>query len=324
MADELRISDNGPNDFTIFRKYPMVRQWFNPASTNTWLGYLMMDNRFFLEKTQTGPYWSASASHGLKLRKFWGAIFEKYVNDLMTRACSGTVAKFVADPRPADGSNIQICDGIVATQDALVLIEYKSSMFRADTKYGGNPTVLLKEIAKKLVRDKEANQKKGVQQLAAAVGAIYKTGKPQEVLPQIEWTRINRVYLCIVTLDSIGETIGMSALLNTFLLEHLDLKQYPHLEIRPLYCLDIGSLERATSSFKTTTLPTILEQWFVWNPELIASLSMIPITSASTPENEWLMDEWKEVFRRMSKVLFPNADPDKGIAEATLRKFPSA
>jgi hypothetical protein len=284
----------------------------------------MLDNHFFLEKIQTGPYWSASASHGLKLRKFWGAIFEKYVNDLMTRACSGTAAKFIADPRPADGSDIQICDGIVATQDALVLIEYKSSMFRADTKYSGNPTVLLKEIEKKLVRDKEANQKKGVQQLAAAVHAIYKTGKPQEVLPQIDWARIKRVYLCIVTLDSIGETIGMSALLNTFLLENLDPKQYPHLEIRPLYCLDIGSLERATSSFKTTSLPTILEQWFVRNPELIVSLSMIPIMAASTPACKWLMDESKEVFRRISKILFPNADPDKAIAEAILRKFPSA
>jgi hypothetical protein len=35
-------------------------------------------NLFFLEKVLTGPYWNANTRHGLKLRKFWGAVFEKY------------------------------------------------------------------------------------------------------------------------------------------------------------------------------------------------------------------------------------------------------
>ena len=46
------------------------------------------------------------------------------------------------------------------------------------------------------------------------------------VMPQIDLTKIRHVYLYIVTLDSIGGTIGMSAFLNTFLDEHLDRRAF--------------------------------------------------------------------------------------------------
>ena len=48
--------------------------------------------------------------------------------------------------------DLQICDGIVVSDDSIVLMEYKSSMFRADTKYGGNHLALTAEIEKKLVQ----------------------------------------------------------------------------------------------------------------------------------------------------------------------------
>lgn len=225
----------------------------------------MMDNLFFLEKIQTGPYWNANAIYGLRLRKFWGAVFEKYVNELMRQACAGTKSLFIPDPRPSDDPNSQICDGIVISDHSVVLMEYKSSMFQADTKYTGNYSTLADEIEKKFVHDKEANQKKGVWQLSEAVQKLFGP-RAAIVLPGINLKTVKRVYLYIITLDSIGATIGMSPFLNTFLDERLDRRAFPSVRIRPLFCSDISTLETVTGFFATSSLPQILERW--WEPIL--------------------------------------------------------
>ena len=290
MARELRVKDNGPNDFTIFRRFPLVQQFYNLHLTTAWCGYLMMDNLFFLEKVLTGPYWHASVRHGLKLRKFWGAVFEKYVNELMRRACTGTQARFIPDPRPSGRPDVQICDGIVISGNSIVLMEYKSSMFRADTKYSGNHLALTAEIEKKLVEDKESSSKKGVLQLAEAVQTLFGINA-STVLPEIDLTKIKQVYLYIITLDSIGGTIGMSAFLNTFLDERLDRKAFPLLQIRPMFCSEIEALETITGYFPKSSLPEVLEAWFVANPSLTAPLQAIDLRGFHWRENDWLREE---------------------------------
>jgi hypothetical protein len=243
-----------------------------------------------------------------------GAVFERYVNELLSRACSGTKAKFLAHPRSVDDPSVQICDGLLATADSVVLIEYKSSMFRADRKYSGNTTQLLEEIERKLVRNKDKGSKKGVQQLAAAVELLFKDSNAQEILPDIAWTDIKTIHLCLVTLDSIGETIGMSALLNTHLCEGLDRSRFPNIDIRPLCCLDIASLERVTGYFKSMTLPDIFGRWLRLSADLVASLSMVQL--GKPEQNPWLRSEWEDIFRHIVMLLFPNADPEEVIAGA--------
>lgn len=318
MAEELRQRDNGPNDLTIFRKFPLVQQYYNLHLTNAWCGFLMLDSLFLLEKIQTGPYWNANREHGLKLHKFWGAVFERYVNELMRQACAGTRAVFIPDPRPPGEPNAQICDGIVASGDSVVLIEYKSSMFRADTKYSGKYSTLTDEIEKKLVYDREDGRRKGVAQLSESVQKLLGPASDMTV-PGVDTKGIRRVYLYVVTLDSIGGAIGMSPLLNTFLDRMLDRGSLPAVEIRPLFCSDIETLETATGFFKTTTLPEILERWFAANPSLTTPLLGIDLAPLPWPGSEWLGTEWRNIFKTMVRILFPDRDPDVAIKEAETR-----
>ncbi len=132
IATDLRQRDEGPNDFTVFRKSPLIQQFYNMHLTSAGFGLLMMDNLFFLEKIQTGPYWRANARHGLKLHKFWGTVFERYVNELLEQACDGTDSTVLSDPRLPNDRAKQLCDGVLVSGDSMVLLEYKSSMFRAD------------------------------------------------------------------------------------------------------------------------------------------------------------------------------------------------
>ena len=310
LKKEILDSDNGANDATPFRKYPMV-QYIGPGAESRPESHLMIDNLTFLEKAQTGPYWVANEAHSGNLRTFWGAVFERYVNDLLSRACNRTTSRFFADLRQSGRPDIQICDGLIATEDAVVLMEYKASMFRADSKYRGDRVRLLKEIEKKWVRN-EKGSKKGVEQLAAAVKLLFGNNDPRSVLPDIDWSKIKQVHLCLVTLDSLGETIGMSALLGTYLTEALDLAKYPPDFIRPLHCVDIAGLERATAYFGSLTLPEMLSRRLQLTTDLTASLSMVDF---GTPrQNQWIYAEWEAIGRQIVPIVFPGANMDQFFA----------
>jgi hypothetical protein len=318
MLAELNEKDNGPNDFTVFRKFPLVLQYYNMHLKTASSGFLMMDNLFFLEKIQAAPYWNA-ATLGDGLHRFWGAVFEKYVNELMTRACAGTKAKYIPDPRRPDDPSAQICDGIVVSGDAMVLMEYKSNMFRADTKYSGNHSVLAAEIEMKLVHNKtdKKNKKKGVWQLSDALEILFDQNASIP-LPGIDLREIRRVYLYVATLDSIGGTIGISPFLNTFLDERLHGRSWP-IEVRPLFCTDIETLEFASGFFGASSLPQVLEHWFVTNPSLTTPLSAIDLGRFVWQSNGWLRTEWNSLYKSMIKTLFPDRDPEAALTEAVKR-----
>jgi hypothetical protein len=120
---------------------------------------------------------------------------------------------------------------------------------------------------------------------------------------QIDLTSIKHVYLYLVTLDSIGGTIGMSAFLNTFLDEHLDRKAFPSLQIRPIYCSEIESLETVTGFFAKVSLPEILQRWFVANPSLTAPLQSVDLSNLRWQENSWLRAEWTAIYKDMVKMI---------------------
>jgi len=122
-------------------------------------------------------------------------------------------------------------------------MEYKSSMFRADTKYSGDHQALAKEIENKFVFDQDANKRKGVSQLAEAVRKLFTLDNPVS-LSGIDLRDIKRVYPYLITLDSIGGTIGISPFLDTFLEAQLNRQDFRQLELRPLFCSDCVTRKR--------------------------------------------------------------------------------
>ncbi len=310
LKTEILQSNAGANDATPFRKYPMV-QHVDPHTNPAPEAHLMIDNLTFLERAQTGPYWVANEDHSGNLRTFWGAVFERYVNDLLSRACSGTASRFFPDPRQQGKPSVQICDGIIAAGNAAVLMEYKANMFRADSKYSGDRFGLLKEIEKKWVRNQKGS-KKGVEQLAAAVKRLFDGKDPQSIFPGVDWTKIEHVHVCLVTLDTLGETIGMSALLNTYLVEGLDFAQYPQGFICPLHCVDIASLERAAAYFDSISLPELLSRRLQLTTDFSASLSVVNLTIPRL--NPWIESEWEAIGRQIVPIIFPGTDMDQFFA----------
>jgi hypothetical protein len=59
----------------------------------------------------------------------------------------------------------------------------------------------------------------------------------------------------------------------------------------------IEALETVTSFFARSSLPEILEKWFVTNPSLTAPLQAIDLSSFSWRENGWLRAELISIYK---------------------------
>jgi hypothetical protein len=282
------------NDFTVFRNTPLLRD--RPMTVPA-------DVLFLVEKFQSGPYWRVndlSREIGDKLRRFWGVVFESYCNDLLARSFAGsTCSILIPDPRDPDDPNVQICDAIIIEGDSLVLLEYKSNMFSAKSKYSGDYVALQKEIESKYVRT-DKRQKKGVEQLSAAVLALTTKGdRFKEV--GLDISCIRRIYPVLITLDEIGGSLLMSALLNTYFFEILPETRTS--EITPLFCFDIESLELFAGSLGDEPISAFLSHWFSHDPSLRGTL--LGFLKQTARRSSYLSSEWERLYEAMGKILFP-------------------
>jgi hypothetical protein len=304
MKRELLRQDCGPNDFTIFRKFPAVEQWYNVHLRSFWIGYLLMDNHMLIEKQLSGPYWYALRRYGQRFTRFWGTVFEKYVDDLMMNSCAGTMARFIPDLRDPKDPNHQICDGLVIDGDQLVVIETKASIFTADSKYRGDHQRLAEEIDNKMVRERETGQKKAALQLADAVMAL--TEDPKILLSLgVDPSGISKVYPLVVSLDTLGGTIGISAYLGLAFQAALGPSWKHRGVVQPLGCVDIESLEFMTEHFFAESLPRLLQRWHKFNPPLFMPFVATPIDGIVRRTNAWLKRAGDERFKSAIRILFP-------------------
>jgi hypothetical protein len=285
--------DFGTNDFTELKKRPLISGGY---------GSLATDVNLVIAKFDAGPYWRVnyiSTATGDKLRKFWGAVFEVYVNDLIRNCARPSSAVFIPDPHEIDNPNAQVCDGLLIEGDSLVVMEYKASMFTAEAKYSGNHIALRDEITKKLVRDAAENKKKGVEQIAAAIKSIF--SQPQRRMVEgLDALGIRRVYPLLITLDEIGSSLLISKLLNfSFKPEGA-----AGVEVKPLLCTDIESLEKVLPYMDVKPLSGFLQFWLDGDPLLLKTLlSQFP---ENLPErrNEFLAQELTALKSGLGARLF--------------------
>jgi hypothetical protein len=292
--------DYGANDLTAFRKKPLITE--GHAS-------LTSDVNFVVERFETGPYWRVnyiSRETGDKLRRFWGSVFEVYVNDLTKAHASN----FIPDPRLLDNQNEQLCDGVVVEGDSLVIMEYKASMFTADAKYSGDYIKLREEIAKKLVRDSAERSKKGVEQLAAAIKSLF-SDPSRTVVSGLDVSRIKRVYPLLLTLDDLGSSLLISRLLNFYFKDVFNPSEFQGIEVKPLLCTDIETFEGVVPHLAEKPLSWFLQHWLDEDPLLLATLMVYFPQGLTGRRNEFLHQAWKQLTEQAGLILFNRPPPER-------------
>jgi hypothetical protein len=290
--------DFGPNDFTVFRKKPLIREVY---------GSLPTDVFFVIEKFETGPYWCISGidtSTGDKLHRFWGAVFEQYVNGAVAAATKMAGSRFIPNPRLISDPNVQVCDALLIEGDALVVMEYKASMFTARSKYSGDHVRLRDEIEAKLVRDRAENKKKGVEQLADAVALLF-SDPSVELIKGLDVSSIKRVYPLLVTLDDLGASLLISRLLNLFFAASFKRDSKTFADVRPVFCTDIESFETVLPYIGMHALSDLLQHWLDQDGKLMGTLlSRLP-EGLQYKRNEFLDKVWESLNQESASRLFP-------------------
>jgi hypothetical protein len=295
---EILKRDFGFNDVTALRTHPVINRWWNVGLTNQWCGHVILDPIFLSNKALTAPYWISSKKYGDAFRRFWGDLFEDYMNQFMVALCRDTQMIYIPDPRAGDGR--QICDGMIIEGDTAILFEYKSFMLSAEAKYHNVPQVLQEALTRNLVQNSKGKPK-GARQLSAAVETLFNSDLHSDERAT-SVANVKTVIPCIVTLDSVGGAIGI----NGFLQHHWTLTRAVDVEVLSICCIPIDTLEKKSGTLRKHSFGTVLKRWMQINPSMGTPLGQMELGLEGRSPVPEMDSQMHDYFEKSMKVLFAN------------------
>ena len=266
FADLVKQKNPLPNDFTVFRNKPLFAD----------VGYFFpFDFPLLAEKFDSGPFWRVhehiAAEQRANFHSFWGTLFEEYISWVFASSVDGKRNRFHPNPRYAGRPNEQVCDGVVICGRNLALIEYKSSTFTVEARYGGDPTKLEAELKKKLVGTPES--RKGVYQLADAVEKLCRQDNPDRI-EGVDMSQITTIFPLIITRDDLGAALGTNAFLNLHFQELMKSTKFSR-SVTPLTCLSADALEMLSAYLPDTSLADALSARFKRDKKVQSSFWLV-------------------------------------------------
>ena len=268
FAARFSSSNPGISDFTVFKDKPFLRDG----------GRLFpIDFSFIAEKFESGPFWKVNdylqKSDREQFHAFWGRVFEGYMNWLLAKTAISNANIFFPSPEYQRRNGEQICDGIILSKDAVILIEYKGSTFSALAKYASERDFLGAEIESKLVGTEK--RPKGVRQLLNAVTSLFRRDNPERIR-NVDLTGRHKVIPLIVTRDDIGSSWGTNAYLE-FRFRTLmgrERKRLTHI-VTPLFCMAAEDMEKISNRLSDMALADMIEERYRADPKLMATFFTI-------------------------------------------------
>ena len=323
LHPSLRRADSGPrskwaSDSSVFRQFPVIQQWFGTGTSAVHAGFILLDHPFLFQKVITEPYFTGMRTAGQKFSRFWGKVFEKYVHQIFLEAIKTKGGTYIQNPSLRSSPNEELCDGAIVDGSTVILLEFKSSIIRADKKYNGDATSLTDELVKKFVYNSKDGKPKAVVQLANAVKVLF----GGEYRGQVEWCdieTITRCYVLTITLDTIGAAIGISTFLDVYFKEAISETVTKGIELRPFYCTDIETLEIISGTLEVARLADILERWFQVNPPLATPLVGIERGEFVISRPGWIWDRWEAICDEGLRFLFGEIPPEAKSAKQKRR-----
>lgn len=285
-------------DFTVLRDKPFIHDTGR---------FFPVDFTFLSDKLESGVFWRVHNNFQERGEKelfhiFWGMVFEQYLNWIFEQTCRGKANRFYRDPRFASNADEQVCDGLIVSGRAAILMEYKGSTFTAASKYGGDANVLKAELESKLIG--EPDRRKGVRQLAHSVERLCKRENADSI-QGVEMADIEVIFPVIITRDDIGSAWGMNAYLNARFQE-LKAIEKQWRPVTSLFCLSANDAEMISSYLSDTSFAELLNARYRTEKPLMASF----LTTENSVMNrrgvrkpEFVLEGMKELTKMTVQVL---------------------
>lgn len=285
------------DDLTLIQRYPLIE-----VTNGT---YMCLDPGFLVEKAGRALYWSLFTEIPQRetkdqLSSFWGTVFEEYINYILSSSYSAG-GHFVPSPRFRNGD--RAFDACLLEGRDLIVFEHKSSVLRADAKYGGNVAKLEQQLRLKFVEGHEEG-KKGLAQLNNHLRRFLE-GEP---VGGIDRENVGRIYPVLVCLDR--------SLVRPFMGRYLDEKfregspkKFPQV-ITPLFTMSVNDIENLLPYLQTTNLSAILESYYSNNKHMLTSISSssVPILKHARRGKDVIGEKFSNFAKQMEKELFGGKD----------------
>ena len=281
IGDTLRATSPAlVSDFRILAEKPLLRVGDN---------LYPFDFDLLVAKADSGIFWKilnylSSNKEKESFIAFWGRVFELYVNWFLDRSCpKPAVNRFIPGPAFDDDLTDQVCDSIILSGTTACFLEYKGGVFRADSKYTGEPSKLKKEIEDKLIGTE--SRRKGLWQLARAIEAVSEPGRR---IRDVDLSRVTKIIPVLVVRDDIALTLCFNEYLN-FRFQNIIRRRNNSRLITPLFVLAIDDLEKIAAYLPQVRFHRILEDR--WRNERTLSAPFFAVDNPSMPKADSLVAE---------------------------------
>lgn len=286
--------DRPGDDLTLIQRHPML-----DVSEGL---YFCLDPGFLVDKAGRGLYWTLFVElqgdqERLNLASFWGAIFEEYVNSIIAEGYSAG-GRFVPGPKFENGD--QAFDAYLIEGSSMVVFEHKSSVLRADAKYGGDPQKLEEDLMRKFVRGDDDGAK-GLAQLERHVERFLSGG----MIDDVSADNISTIYPVLVCYDRSLLAPFMNRYLNKNFAGYSLRKTYRK-TITPVFTLGISEAERLLPHLHEFRLTDILESYYRANREMLSPISSaeVPILKGARRGRDPVGERFSRFTKRMEFDLF--------------------
>jgi hypothetical protein len=315
-------------DFTTFRDYPLV------YIASIAPGFTCLDFSFLVDKLTSGMYhtvfnsWQKGDPDRDVFQSHWGKVFEIYVNDRLgeefPKDKDGGV--FYANPdfhKKQSGSVVEVSDGVLASEDSLVLMEHKGGYLSLDEKYSGDAGKLLTGLANKF------GLGKAVKQLSRAISRLFdedaenrdvfsifdEARRPVRTFGSDDVARIRKVYPVLVVQD-FSMTIGfMNRRLKLQFAEKM--REYsidPRVEVRPLSMLSVEDLEDILEHGEEVSLTEVLDEYGREEHEPLSTFNGIfgrylRVKGVSRRRYKWSVTRVEEIIEAVKRQFGDSQQP---------------
>lgn len=286
--------DRPGDDLTIIQRYPLIE----PIQDR----YFCLDPGFLVDKAGKGLYWSLfseirDGTERSNLASFWGVVFEEYVNWILGAGYSAG-GRFIPSPKFPNAD--QAFDACLVEGSALVVFEHKSSVLRADAKYGGDPNKLQEELRKKFIEGDEEGAK-GLAQLERSIRRFL----GGETIEGVSANNVREIYPVLVCLDR--------SLLNPYMNQYLaknfagySLRKTYKKTVTPIFTVGISELERLLPYLQEFRVSDIIESYYRANRKMLFSISAseVPLLKEAKRGKDPVGEKFSRFATEMQARLF--------------------
>ena len=197
-------------------------------------------------------------------------------------------------------------DVIICSKDTLILLECKTTLLRAETKFSGDFHKFYAELKDKIIVGEKPNEPKGIKQLCNAIESLTHPDKTEKrMIKDIDISTIKRIYPVLVLSDRIFSVPCMNWFLNSEFKSMInDNNQQNDMEIMPLTVLTIEDLELLEPYLSNRPFYVYLDEWIAqYNPDKSNrgfSAYLYPLIQRDVREDTFIDQKFNQL---MSEVM---------------------